>query len=154
MPLTITLHDGSEHAAQFATLTAMMPLLKPMMGDDEDFTTITQESASKMLPRLMQSLGDADSIKDLASGLLTLFPSLPKDKVWFNDFSRSIPYGVAGLEVTEIFMIVAKCLESANKAIDTGKLAELTQSLTPQSEPVKPIEASKAFNPRKKSKKR
>jgi len=56
--------------------------------------------------------------------------------------------------VTEIFMIVAKCLESANKAIDAGKLAELTQSLTPQAEPVRQIETSKAFNPRKKSKKR
>ncbi len=153
MSLTITLHDDSEHVAQFSTFTAAMPLLNLFFQDGEDLTTLTKESASKMLPRLLQGLGDADFIRDLANGLLTLFPTLPSDRVWFNDSSRSTHCGVAGLEITEIFLIVAKVLESANN-IDTSKLAEYVKDLRGQPMTTPQPVAPKAFKPSRKKNKR
>lgn len=145
--LTIKLEDGTEHTAQFDTMTAVLPLLKPMLRDGEDIKAMNGEL---LLPRLFQGLGDTDFVKDLAAGLLTLFPTLPPDRVWFNDSSKPILYGVAGLEITELFMIIARCLESTNNsgAFSPDKIASFKAMMQPKVESV----AQKAFVPKGKKK--
>jgi hypothetical protein len=147
--LTIKLEDGTEHVAQFDTMTAVLPLLKPMLRDGEDLAAMNGEM---LLPRIFQGLGDTDFVKDLAAGLLTLFPTLPPDRVWFNDSSKPIPYGVAGLEITEIFAIIARCLESMNNsgAFSPDKIASFKAMVQPKAE-LKPV-AQKAFVPKGKKK--
>lgn len=152
MTFTITLHDGSEHAAQFNTLTAVMPLLNLFLDGENLSTPTSSDAAARMLPRLLSGLSDADFIKDLANGLLTLFPTLPRDRVWFNDASRPTPYGIAGLEVTEIFLIVARCLESANK-LDTAKLEGYIKEMNPGANKALPVTV-KALKTQSRSRKR
>jgi hypothetical protein len=158
--LTIKLEDGTEHVAQFDTMTAVLPLLKPMLRDGEDLAAMNGEM---LLPRIFQGLGNTDFVKDLAAGLLTLFPTLPPDRVWFNNSSRPVPYGVAGLEITELFLIIARCLESANaKGLDVATFTVMMnpkvetepvgqEAIVVETEPAEPV-AKKAIVAKRKKK--
>lgn len=155
MPLKITLHDGSEHTAQYTTLTSILPLIKPLFEEVTDFSNFGQMDSSVIFTKLYQNLGSADFIKDLANGLLTVFPTL-SPLVWFNDATRSVPHGVAGLEVTEIFMAITQSLECVNQSgtLTPEKIAAYAALMNTEEPEVTAPQSPKAFMPSKKGKKR
>ena len=156
MTFTITLDDGSEHVAKYTTYTAILPLIKIMIKEGEDFSSFSTDTVKTTLfPRLVQGLGNADFIKDLANGLLTIFPTLPSDRVWFNDTSRLAPHGVAGLQLTEIFIIIAKCLEWVNENSTLTPIASAQVSNTPIAKSSQMIDAqivAEGFKPSRRKK--
>lgn len=131
--LTVTLSDGTLLTAERLSDTAYLPLGSVILEEGEDFPDMSKPGVKQGLAsRIFRNLRSHAFVKDLAFGLLTIFPTIPSDRVWFDDSSQKPPYGVAGLSVKDIIKIIG----AVSTAV-TPRIATPTNGFAPPSKPQK-----------------
>lgn len=116
-PLIIALSDGREIRAQRLTSTNYLALAGLIWEEGTEFPEdLTSPSAKNALAGLMfRRLRDPEYIKSLAYAILSIFPTIPDDLVWFDDPQQTPRYGIGGLELEDVLLIVER-VSSAVKA--------------------------------------
>ncbi len=133
MSLTIALNNGTEIVAKRLN-SATYPAIAALLWEEgEAFPDLSSpEARRRVAPLMFRRLRDPEFIKSLAFALVTIFPDIPEELVWY-DSTQKPSFGVAGLDLDEILKIITTVSDAIKitSAVDAG----------PPEEPEEPSEA-------------
>ena len=112
--VSVTLSDGTILESRDFQDLASFPLTSLIFGDGDVLNSDLLDKTTIGL-KIYGSLSTAETHRNLAYGLVSLFPDIPSDRAWFEDTSRKPSYGVTGLSVKDLIVIIEAVVSAVFK---------------------------------------
>lgn len=129
--LTITLSNGQTLQTDRANSTAAL-MFRQVLGIPMHGLLNAEKTAIEVLNRI----GTAEFDEAMARAIVSIFPSISPDLVWYQDVSRSPHSSIIGLQMSDILKIAIEVVTEGTKAIKPETVKRISpleeaRSLTP-----------------------